>query len=129
MRAGFHSAKKITQLPKENGNVYLLKNPQPIQSPIQHQSFNDRDSMACQPATIVSTQKSTFNGSIVIRIDPTDNNGAASTDKINAKAALRFTSLAINLNNTSDKRPAIKGEKKRTPNAESPQIEVPSHCV
>ena len=129
-RAGGQTRKNAAQHIHINGDEYLLRKPNPIHSPVQSQSLvRELSCTAFQPLNIAAVQNNTVSGSTVSSVAPTESNGVAVTINTRKKPARPFTSRLKKRSSMKPKIAAIKGEKKRTPNAVSPQMLVLTNCV
>src|SRR5689334_21211901 len=130
LRAGGHSANSTAQHKNWNNAVYLLRNPRPIQSPVQSQSVVRPFSwIAFQPLSIAAVQKNTDNGSTVINTAPAEIMGVVVAISSSKNPARALISRAKKRSRKKLIRAVRTGEKKRTPNALSPHSEVPKNCV
>ena len=78
---------------------------------------------------MAAVQKNTESGSTVIMTEPNDVMGVTVITAKRTTAARPLTSRVKNRRRKMDVTAAITGEKKRTPNALSPQREVPRNWV
>src|SRR6188768_4504716 len=93
--------------------VYLLRNPNPIQSPTRAQFLAvPSDWMARHPANIASTQKRASSGSMVMRIDPPASMGVTLAMATSQNPARAVTCLEKNLKATRLPIAEHTGEKK-----------------
>ena len=78
---------------------------------------------------MAAVQNKTESGSTVISTAPTDVRGVAVMISSRKNPARALTSRAKKRSTIRLRMAAMTGEKKRTPNAVSPQSEVPRNCV